>query len=233
MERCISEIVKRELVGKLEAIEDRCGMITTEFKCPKLKAKWEQLCSRVLDECKIPPTCRIVCYFDDESKVVVPSEGGLFVPDIRKSANRECWPPYVGKHLSNDVDALIYISGYTCCADDEVFFVMALAHELRHLVQWATFTEDYRDNKKVEKLSPPVLTRKWDLPVERDSMIFSKRVAVAIFGPDVVNEWTTASINTGDGHSTPYCEVFPEDYDWVEETRRMLQRHQYAPNIPE
>src|SRR5271169_3432329 len=111
-------------------------MIRTEFKCPELKAKWEQLSLLVLEECEILPAYRIVCYFDDESVCIGPSERGLFVPDIRKSGNRVCWPDYVKDYLSDDAgfpDALIYIPGYTCSEADETLFVMALAHELRHL----------------------------------------------------------------------------------------------------
>jgi len=207
-------------------------MVRTEFKCAELKAKWEHLCSRVLEECAIPPAYRIVCYFDDESVCVEPSERGLFVPDIGKSANRVCWPVYVKKYLSDDagfLDALIYVPGYACCADDEGLFVMALAHELRHLVQWAAAAEVFSNNKKIERLRPTVLARKWDLPIERDAMISSKRVAAAIRGLDVVNGWAWTRINSGDSQSMPFWEFFQsispyEHYDWVGETNFLIDR---------
>lgn len=79
---------------------------------------------------------------------------------------------------------------------------MAFAHELRHFQQWAAEPEVFKRNKKVEKLCPTVL--RLDLPIERDAIIFSKHVAVAIMGAEVVNGWARTQIKKGDSESAPY-----------------------------
>jgi hypothetical protein len=193
-----------------------------------LEAKWKDVYRRVLDSFEVPKK-RLVCWFDDVSHLdpVCPEScRGMFLPI--KPKGKGDWPEYVRRDLRQDLfDALIYLPGKTCCANDTILFEIAFAHELQHFVQWACAPDEWNDcSRRLQGLDPLTEAKAWHIPTERDATIISKRVAEALNEPDVVTKYAEAQIK--EGQYKPYWEFFQglsvsTDYDWIKETKRTRQ----------
>ncbi len=210
-------------------MEGRDGMqngVAAHFRSPELERRWKSLCSRVLAEFFPLPEYRLLCFFDtDQLYWCAPSVLGNFFPDLGRCRKKKQLPFYIDDTQDAKgrvFDVLIHISGSTCCANEPVLYVMALAHELRHFVQWASRPDLYRDPLRMLGESNPMIdTEAWSVPVERDAIIFSKRVAETLNGPDSVKKYADVQVKAG--HYKLYWEFFHDlsssaDYDWIKET---------------
>jgi hypothetical protein len=191
---------------------------------------WNEVCSRVLTEFTLPKL-RLLCWFDDAPCIypVCPeSYRGVFQP-IGTRGN-SCWPEHIRREMVRQDgvprhDALIYLPGRSC-GGDTVLFVIAFAHELQHLDQWAAspalFVEGQSLLHRLRELRPSA--RDWELPAERDATITSKRVAEDICGPIVVSEFVNKQISGGS--DVEYWEFFlgfspATAYNWIRETEHL------------
>jgi hypothetical protein len=195
--------------------------VTGEFK-----AKWEDLSSSVRSQFSLP-AARLVCCFGNEphlDPVCPESWRGVFRP-IKARGNGD-WPSYIRCEFPRQ-DALIYLPGSTCSTNDDVLFVMAYAHELRHFEQWDGELQLLRDCESLSN-EPNLATKKLDAPHERDAIGFSKKVAIELLGPDRVEKYARDEVRGGNDIS--YWEFFQAlppsaDYDWIEAGRRFVAEH--------
>jgi hypothetical protein len=142
---------------------------------------------------------------DDDDPLTLKGERGtanrgLYGP-IHDSTPMGNWPDYVTSCIFIDdgislpfprvVDDLVYLYGSTCAND--VGLTMTLAHELQHAIQHASARKVWSVNGLVPQLDKTViaaLNLQWaDIPVERETRIVSKRVAVHIFGEQRVTQY--------------------------------------------
>jgi hypothetical protein len=119
------------------------------------------------------------------------------------------WPDYVRDCIRVDdgvsliypraVDDFVYLYGSTC--ENEVGLTMTLAHELQHAVQHNNVRRLWAVNGIVTRLHKRViaaLNLRWaDIPIERESRIVSKRVAVHFFGEQHVTNYIDEKIAEG------------------------------------
>jgi hypothetical protein len=114
---------------------------------------------------------------------------------------RDMWDTFAHVDLTSGevtwpYDSVIYLHGSTCSVD--VQLAMTLAHELQHFVQFANQRHIWAINSlfaKLPNLPTSDLKHGYDLPVEREARIISKRVAEGMFGKPIVIQHISAMIN--------------------------------------
>jgi len=228
----------------------RYATVQFAFKSPALQSEREPLCKRVLSRFPQLPAYKLLCYIDDEIPNYLPALdylpepnrafSGLHVP-IRGGGN---WPPHVQEWFYTSehefaFDNLIYIPG-TKYATDPVTFVMILAHEFQHFVQYGESEAAWRVNDilicNVGVFDPSAMV--WEIPYERDAMIVSKRVTEYEFGTQAVQqlmEREIADANTNRNIAKKEVWTFlsglssAEVYNWCEETSRVVEK--YRPHL--
>jgi hypothetical protein len=146
-----------------------------------------------------------LCFLDDDDPLTLKGERGaanrgLYGP-ISDTSPLAGLPDYVTSCILIDdgislpfprvVDDLVYLYGSTCAND--VGLTMTLAHELQHAIQHASARKLWAVNGLVPQLDKTViaaLNLQWaDIPIERETRIVSKRVAVYIFGEQRVTHY--------------------------------------------
>jgi hypothetical protein len=210
------------------------GGVGLDFRTSGLENTFRGLFWQVLERFRPLPPYRVLCYCDIGSLWwCSSSRRGVFLTDLERRQAKGEFPSHLKDRIYDAdgriLDALIHIPGSTCCAKEPVLYVVALAHELQHFVQWAGAPTMFEPKSKLmDKLREggPDATD-WDIPAERDATIVSKRVAYEVCGRDAVAEFVEAEIAKGD--DKPYWEFFraaPLDrpYDWAEETAKLLAR---------
>lgn len=140
------------------------------------------------------PSSRLLCFLDDDDPPDLRHEfgdanRGIYGP-INDSTPLAIWPDYVTSCILFDdgisllfprvIDDLVYLYGSTCA--NEVGLTMTLAHELQHAIQHSKTRQLWAVNSLVDELDKAViagLKLQWaDIPIERETRIVSKRVAV-------------------------------------------------------
>jgi hypothetical protein len=151
------------------------------------------------------PRSRLLCFLDDDNPLTLRGERGsanrgLYGP-IHDSTPLADWPEYVTNCILVDdgisllfprvIDDLVYLYGNTCA--NEVGLTMTLAHELQHAIQHANARKVWAVNGLVLQLHKTTITDlklQWhDIPIERETRIVSKRVAVHLFGEHRVTQY--------------------------------------------
>ncbi len=92
--------------------------------------------------------------------------------------------------------SVIYLHGGTCQTD--IGLTLTLAHELQHFIQFVNHRRLWVVNillGKLSTVSTEDLKVWWDLPIEKESRIVSKRIAESIFGEEPVKEYIAERIN--------------------------------------
>jgi hypothetical protein len=157
----------------------------------------------------LPPS-RLLGFLDDEDPPILKQRYGIanrggYAP-INDSTPLADWPDYVTGCIFFDdgvslfyprvIDDLVYLYGSTCA--NEVGLTMTLAHELQHAIQHAYSRGVWAVNSLVPELHKTViatLALQWfDIPIERETRIVSKRVAVHFFGEERVTEYIDEKI---------------------------------------
>ncbi len=190
--------------------------VTLEIKTEEaaVKAKRKAAAQRVLDyfDGSLPPS-RLLCFLDDDDPLTLKGERGaanrgLYGP-IHDSTPLADWPDYVTSCISVDdgislpfprvIDDLVYLYGSTCA--NEVGLTMTLAHELQHAIQHGNARNVWAVNGLVPQLpktAVAALGLQWaDIPIERETRIVSKRVAVHFFGEKRVTQYIDEKIAEG------------------------------------
>jgi len=133
---------------------------------------------------------------------------GAYGP-IKDSTSLDIWPDYVtGCILVDDgisllfprvIDDLVYLYGSTCA--NEVGLTITLAHELQHSIQHAYARRVWAVNSLIPQLPKTAIAAlklQWaDIPIERETRIVSKGVAVDFFGEQRVTEYIDEKIAQG------------------------------------
>lgn len=187
--------------------------VTLKVKCSDgaVRVQREGVAQRVLSYFGDSlPASRLLCFLDDEDPSLLrrwhsPANRGLYEP-IHDKTPMAAWPDYVTDHVLVDdginwglervTDDLIYLYGTTCA--NEVGLTMTLAHELQHAIQHANVRKLWAVNALVPNLDRPItdsLKLTWaDIPIERETRIVSKNVAVELFGEQRVREYIDQKI---------------------------------------
>jgi hypothetical protein len=179
-----------------------------------LKAQREAAARRVLDYFDGSlPSSRLLCFLDDGDPPILKQLFGAanrgVYGAIDDSTPLADWPEYVSTCILVDdgvsllyprvIDDLVYLYGSTCA--NEVGLTMTLAHELQHAIQHANARKVWAANGLVPRLHKTViaaLNLQWaDIPIERETRIVSKRVAVQFFGEDRVTQYIDEKIAEG------------------------------------
>lgn len=157
------------------------------------------------------PSTRLLCFLDDDDPPDLKRQRGGnanrgFYEPIHDNTPLYDLPEYVASCLLIDngvsfpfpriVDDLVYLYGSTCAND--VGLTMTLAHEIQHAIQHANMREVWAVNGLVPQLHKTVIAAvklQWtDIPIERETRIASKRVAVSLFGRRRVDQYIEEKI---------------------------------------
>jgi hypothetical protein len=178
---------------------------------PTVRAQREAAAQRVLDYFDgCLPSSRLLCFLDDDDPPILKqvfgvANRGVYGP-INDSTPLADWPEYVSGYILVDdgvslfyprvIDDLVYLYGSTCA--NEVGLTMTLAHELQHAIQHANARKVWAVNGLVPQLPKTViaaLNLQWaDIPIERETRVVSKRVAVHFFGKERVRQYIDEKI---------------------------------------
>jgi len=176
-----------------------------------LRALRQAAAERVLDYFDgCLPSSRLLCFLDDGDPPILKqvfgvANRGVYGP-IHDSTPLADWPEYVsGCILVDDgvsllyprvIDDLVYLYGSTCA--NEVGLTMTLAHELHHAIQHANARKVWAVNGLVPQLPKTAIAAlklQWaDIPIERETRIVSRRVAVDFFGEKRVTQYIDEKI---------------------------------------
>jgi hypothetical protein len=157
------------------------------------------------------PASRLLCFLDDEDppdlrRLRGPANRGLYGPVHDNTPMGDYWPEYVTDFIFVDdgisllfprvIDDLVYLYGSTCA--NEIGLTMALAHELQHAIQHANARKVWAVNGLVQNLDQRIIDAvklTWlDIPIERETRIVSKSVALHFFGEQRVREYIDQKI---------------------------------------
>lgn len=189
-------------------------MLKVKSENPEVEAQREAAAQRVLDYFGGSlPSSRLLCFLDDDDPLTLKGERGtanrgLYGP-IHDSTPLADWPDYVTSCILVDdgvslpfpraIDDLVYLYGSTCA--NEVGLTMTLAHELQHAIQHANARKVWAVNGLIPQLHKTViavLNLQWaDIPIERETRIVSKRVAVHFFGEQRVTQYIDEKLAEG------------------------------------
>jgi hypothetical protein len=237
----------------ISSIEERHPRVQFAFKSRVLETELDPLCQRVLRHFQRLPAYKLLCYIDDEIPSYLPAMdylplahrafSGLHVPT--RGGGR--WPHHVQELLfTRDhefaFDNLIYIPG-TEYARDPITFVMILAHEFRHFVQYGESELAWKVNRilfdNLRECDTGAMV--WDVPDERDAMIVSKHVTEEEFGTQAVDqlmERHIADANANGNVSKREVWTFfrglssSAAYNWRKETSRVIQKYRSYLEMP-
>ena len=200
------------------------------------------------------PSSRLLCFLDDGDppglkQVFGSANRGVYGP-IHDTTPLADWPDYVTDCILVDdgislpfprvVDDLVYLYGSTCA--NEVGLTMTLAHELQHAIQHANARKVWAVNGLVPQLPKTVIVAlklQWtDIPIERETRIVSKRVAVHFFGEkrvtQYIDEKITERISEADVADWQFVLALTpsSSVDLVADTQRLFKRLKgYRPQL--
>lgn len=168
--------------------------MTLHFKTDDLRATLDPLCQRVLEQFRLPAH-GLLCFFDDEDPPCFEQRFGRGYRGFHmRVGGSGHFPPYIERLFFDSrggraFDDVIYLRGSTCTTGTGA--VITFAHELQHFMQCENAHKVSVANTLLYKHLPSFEPEKgkhpWDIPHEQDAMIVSKRVAVAVVGPDAVS----------------------------------------------
>jgi hypothetical protein len=178
---------------------------------PAVRTQREIDAQRVLAHfCNNLPASRLLCFLDDEDPPDLRRDCGAanrgFYAHIHNGTPLAALPEYVTDCIYVDdgvslpyprvVDDLVYLYGSTCA--NQVGLIMTLAHELQHAIQRNSGRQVWAVNSlinQVEKSVIDALKLMWaDIPIERESRIVAKRVAVTLLGEQRVTQYIDEKI---------------------------------------
>jgi hypothetical protein len=214
-----------------------------------VKSKREQATQNVLAQFGNQlPDLKLLCFFDDVDcdslkKYIGEANRGVYTP-VRNSQLWPHFPEYLKDYIFESdpsafsweplFDHVIYLHGSTC--SDEIGLTVTFAHELQHFVQHG----DKRTRKlaaentliqNLDKELIEVLKLRWfDIPIEREARIVSKRTAEALFGAPRVRQFIatriTEATDEGDAVDWRFIQgIVPStSYDLTRESHRIFQK---------
>lgn len=213
-----------------------------KFKTPELEASRRLTCEGVLEHFKLP-AYRLLCFLDDENPVEFDNQIGSCYCGVHSPiiGSGLVWPSHVEALFYDSIgdfayENVIYINGRTCSTLAGT--VITLAHELQHFVQYGFTRKVWRANTFIYNIlrdGPPTTIKAWDLPLEIDTMVVSKRVGELVLGEEVAKVHAEAQIAAGNDpgkwrffqtlsalHETQF-NLLEETKPWVEKYRAELK----------
>jgi hypothetical protein len=214
-----------------------------EFRSPKLRARLQPVCNQVLQQFDQLPPFRLLCYFDDENPEWLQKQFGQFAGIHAPIIGGGAWPGYVEQYFfdrtrgENAFDNLIYIPG-TAYAQKKIPFAITFSHELQHFAQWGFARKVYQANvllfQNLLSFDPRTDAKIWDIPLNRDAMIISKRVAEALYGAEAVRKYMDAQImESNNSHNISKSQLWTffqnlsssSSYDLRKQTDLLVQKY--------
>src|SRR5207302_3412723 len=192
-----------------------------------VRAKREATARRVLEEFSTAlPDLKLLAFLDDQDcfsfkQVIGQANRGLFsrAKPGNLAPDPVYWPDYVLQNLETydppdslwaqfEFDGVIYLHGSTCFT--EAGLVMTFSHELQHFVQYGFHRALWAVNSLLTHLSKQTIKttglKVFQIPIERQARIVSKRVAEQLCGVSVVGQYIDRRIDE---------KITPEDLeDW-------------------
>ncbi len=213
------------------------------FKRTAMQDTLKPVCDRVLEQFSLPDV-RLSCWFDDANNEdwMWQEHGlvfrGLATPVIGSGT----WPDHIESGLCDGSgeftsDFIIYLPGKTCLGC-QTLFIIVLAHDLQHFVQWATAQAIYTANTVLfdnrTQVDPTKDWKAWDFPFEREAYIVSRQIGESILGTNELREFVDSQVEHKDEWSvfmslTPPYDLWGETIKLVEAYRSALIARQEAP----
>ena len=185
--------------------QNRTIEVHPEFRSQDLRVKLNPRFEEVLRHFKSLPRLRLLCYFDNENPEWLQRQYGEFAAIHTPVIGGGAWPQYV-EHFFFDsnwdfaFDNLIYVPG-TKYIEEKVSFVIVLAHEMQHFVQWGNSRKVLEANnllyQHLASFDPMTQLKPWGLPHNREALIVAIRAAQAVCGSEVVKQFVDAQIRDG------------------------------------
>jgi hypothetical protein len=191
--------------------------ILLHVKCNDVatRKKRHETAKRVIAEFRDKlPKPELLCFFDDEdSKSLKQNFGianrGFYKPLKSGPHGINGWyllPEYVKESIlvedpsslwrSKVADHLIYLHGSTCA--NPTAFVMTFAHELQHFVQYGNYRDLWAASTVLMNLErefyPKAGVKIFDIPIELEARIVSKKAALSICGEEEVSRYIESRI---------------------------------------
>jgi hypothetical protein len=164
----------------------------------------------VIMQLEFPPHLRVLCFLDchNDAKLVatvgatnrgfqLPLQEYYALPAISRVPTL---PESITKLITFDAgghpnyDNLVYLHGST--TKSKPAFIMSLAHELQHVLQYANHYELWRDNTTMEKERDRSRVVYSNSPLEREAMLVSRRIASDFCGRQIIAEYIESQIET-------------------------------------
>lgn len=211
------------------------------FRSTELESRLRPVCEEVLERFE-PPDTRLLCFLDDEdtpelTEAVGPLYCGMFGPVMGNSLR---FPPYLLElFMDYDVipsefryDHFVYVRDTTCRTVTGA--VITLAHELTHCRQRHTATKVWLANSllywHLENLDALAhrTAKAWDIPIEHEAQLNSRRVAIELLGKRVVDAHAGSRIQGN--HDPDKWRFFQSlstssTYDLLEATKPWVDRY--------
>jgi hypothetical protein len=198
------------------------------------------------DHFSLPDRYRVVCLLDDQDFFELKLRAGQANRGIHLRLEGAALAGVVPQHFWNVLrpinattgkcpslfDSVVYLHGSTC--ETDIGLTLALAHELRHVVQYATQPKVCAANALLQRLPEPFnrdFTVWWDFPIEIDARIVAKGVAETSFGAEAVREYILARIESpvteGDAKDWEFVLNIntAEPYDYIADTNRLVEKY--------
>jgi hypothetical protein len=217
------------------------------FRDTNRKGELEPPCRQVLQHYRLPAQS-LRCIFDDTERPELlrargfgPDLCGFFSPIELCGLRSIPWPadiikeclagPTIEKPLACDV--VIYVRKRTC--ETRIGAVITFAHELQHFVQYGGDLKVWRANKFIERIagSSHMDLQSWNLPMEHEAQLVSKRVAEIVLGKDEVRTYVEKQIaDENDAqkwiffqglNSSGSLDLLKETIPWVHRYKRSLE----------
>jgi hypothetical protein len=211
------------------------------FRSPELESRLRPVCEQVLERFQ-PPNARLLCFLDDEDQPEMTQQIGPLYCGVFSivKGNPLRFPSYLTDLLvdfstlpaQHRYDQLVYLRDTTCQTVPAT--VITLSHELTHCRQRNAATKVWWANSllywKLYELDPVVhsTAKPWDIPIEHEAQLNSRRIAVDLLGEDVTNAHAAGRIQ--DNHDPDKWRFFQSlstssTYNLLEATKPWVDRY--------
>lgn len=200
----------------------------------------------VIEHFSLPAEWRVVCLLDDQDCYELKLQVGQANRGIHLRLADAALQGVIPQHFWDVVrpydattgeclslfDSVVYLHGSTC--ETDIGLTLTLAHELRHVFQYATQPKIWAANILLQNLTEPFnrdFTVWWDFPIEIDARIIAKYVAETAFGSEAVRDYIAARIESPVTNDDAKDWKFllnieaAKPFDYSAETHRLVQKY--------
>ncbi|HET8888997.1 MAG TPA: hypothetical protein VFQ41_08845 [Candidatus Angelobacter sp.] len=211
------------------------------FRSPELEGRLRPTCEEVLKRFEVYDT-RLLCFLDDEDAPEMTCDLGPLYCGVfgAVQGNRLHFPDYLLDLFADfskvprlrHYDYFVYVRDTTCKTVPGA--VITLAHELTHCWQRHTATKVWLANSllywnlgDMDRIAH-AMTNAWDIPIEHEAQLNSRRVAVELLGETVVDAHAASRIQ--DNHDPGKWRFFrslsmSSTFDLLEATKPWVNQY--------